>query len=447
MARLSAVTDRLIFTVRPGGVLRGAASAPGDKSISHRAVMLGGVADGVTRVTGYLDSADVRATVAAMRAMGVRIDASGGELTIEGRGGQSLAPPAAPLDLGNSGTAMRLLAGLLAGQRVPATLVGDASLSRRPMGRIIEPLRRMGANVRAEGGVPPVIVGGSDPLKGIEYRSPVASAQVKSAVLLAALGASGTTRVIEPKLTRDHTERMLRDFGCRIEFGEGVCQMEGPQALAPRSVAVPGDLSSAAFFLVGSLIAPGGDVTLRNVGVNPTRTGVIDILRLMGAQIKLLDERVRGAEPVADIRAIAGSLRGIEVPENLVSLAIDVFPVFAVAAACASGETRICGAEELRVKESDRIATTAAALRALGGEVIELDDGMIIRGGGLRGGRVDSAGDHRIAMASAIAALACEAPVTIGDCANVATSFPDFVNQAEALGLRIRADEAVISET
>ena len=441
------MTDRLIFTVRPGGVLRGAASAPGDKSISHRAVMLGGVADGVTRVTGYLDSADVRATVAAMRAMGVRIDASGGELTIEGRGGQSLAPPAAPLDMGNSGTAMRLLAGLLAGQRVPATLVGDASLSRRPMGRIIEPLRRMGANVRAEGGVPPVIVGGSDPLKGIEYRSPVASAQVKSAVLLAALGASGTTRVIEPKLTRDHTERMLRDFGCRIEFGEGVCQMEGPQALAPRSVAVPGDLSSAAFFLVGSLIAPGGDVTLRNVGVNPTRTGVIDILRLMGAQIKLLDERVRGAEPVADIRAIAGSLRGIEVPENLVSLAIDEFPVIAVAAACASGETRICGAEELRVKESDRIATTAAALRALGGEVIELDDGMIIRGGGLRGGRVDSAGDHRIAMASAIAALACEAPVTIGDCANVATSFPDFVNQAEALGLRIRADEAVISET
>ena len=437
------MTGRLVFTVRPGGVLRGAVSAPGDKSISHRAVMLGGVADGVTRVTGYLDSADVRATVAAMRAMGVRIDASRPELIIEGCGGQSLTPPAAPLDMGNSGTAMRLLAGLLAGQRVPATLVGDASLSRRPMGRIIEPLYRMGANVRAEGGVPPVVVGRSDRLKGIEYRLPVASAQVKSAVLLAALGASGTTRVIEPKLTRDHTERMLRDFGCRIEFGEGVCQIEGPQALAARSVEVPGDLSSAAFFLVGSLIATGGDVTLRNVGVNPTRTGVIDILRLMGAQIKLLDERVHGAEPVADIRAIAGPLRGIEVPEDLVSLAIDEFPIIAVAAACASGETRICGAEELRVKESDRIATTAAALRALGGEVIELDDGMIIRGGGLRGGRVDSAGDHRIAMASAIAALACEAPVTIDDCANVATSFPDFVRRAEELGLRISADEAV----
>lgn len=429
------------YLISPGGELRGSLRAPGDKSISHRAVMLGSIARGTTRVSGYLDSADVRATLGAVQAMGVRTTVMPDELIIEGVADGRPRPPHAPLDMGNSGTAMRLLTGLLAGLGVAATLTGDASLSRRPMARVIEPLTQMGARIRSRDGLPPLTIEPGAPLTGIEYRLPVASAQVKSALLLAGLNASGHTTVIEPQVTRDHTERMLRQFGCDIETGDGFCRVAGGQELSARSVDVPADISSAAFFMVGAAIAPGSQILLKDVGVNPSRTGVIEILRLMGADLRLERERLLGTEPVADIHVAASSLRGIDVPAELVSLAIDEFPAICVAAACARGTTRIVRAAELRVKESDRITTMARALTALGGEVTEQPDGMTIQGGRLQGGVVDSAGDHRIAMACAIAALACEGEVTVRDCANVATSFPTFVADAASLGLAITAHD------
>ncbi len=425
--------------VAPGGRLAGRLRVPGDKSISHRAVILGAVAEGVTTADGLLAGEDVLATVAAMRALGVSIEGpQDGRVRMQGVGLQGLAAPPGALDLGNSGTAMRLLAGLLAGQRFATTLVGDASLSRRPMRRVVEPLRRMGAHIRAtQAGTPPLRVEPVPRLRAIRYRLPVASAQVKSALLLAGLYAHGTTCVIEPAPSRDHTERMLSAFGCETTRASGGVCIAGGQRLQGTHVDVPGDLSSAAFFLVGASIAPGSALELEGVGVNPTRIGVIEILRAMGADIELLHRRRQGGEPVADIRVRSASLHGVRIGAEQVAPAIDEFPALAVAAACSEGETVVSGAAELRVKESDRIAAVVAGLRALGVEAEERADGMRIRGGAIAGGAVDSRGDHRLAMAFAMAALRARGEIVVQDCRNVATSFPGFASLARTAGLLV----------
>jgi 3-phosphoshikimate 1-carboxyvinyltransferase len=361
-----------------------------------------------------------------------------GHLTIQGVGLHGLRPPAQPLDMGNSGTAMRLMAGILAGQKFDSVLIGDASLSTRPMKRVSEPLGLMGARIETgEGGRPPLRIHGDQKLRGIDYRMPMASAQVKSALLLAGLYADGETAVTEPAPTRDHTERMLRGFGYDVRTEGATIRVRGGGTLTARAIDVPADISSATFFLVGAAIAPGSELVLEHVGINPTRIGVINILRLMGAELSLENAREVGGEPVADLRVGGGRLRGVRIPEDQVPLAIDEFPALFVAAACAEGETVLTGAHELRVKESDRIAVMAAGLKRLGIEARETPDGMVIRGGHLSGGEVDSHGDHRIAMSFAIAALAASAPITIRDCKNVATSFPDFVALAQRAGLGI----------
>lgn len=430
------------YEVAPGGRLLGRLRVPGDKSISHRAIMLGAIADGITRVSGFLEGADALSTRNVFRAMGVRIDGpESGRVTVYGVGREGLRAPPGPLDCGNAGTAMRLLMGLLAGQPFASELVGDETLMRRPMRRVADPLRLMGARVETDGDCPPVRISPSPGLRGIEYRLPVASAQLKSALLLAGLYASGRTTIIEPAPTRDHTERMLGGFGVRVERDGLRVAIEGGQRLTGCAIDVPTDISSAAFFLVGASIAPGSDLVLEHVGMNPTRTGVIDILRLMGADITVLAESEVGGEPVADLRVRSAELRGIDVPEELVPLAIDEFPAIFVAAACARGRTRVTGAAELRVKESDRIATMAEGLQALGVAAEPADDGMIIEGrpdgAAFTGGRVEAQGDHRIAMSFAMAALRASGPVSIGDTENVATSFPGFVRLAAGAGLEI----------
>ncbi|GAB4348308.1 MAG: hypothetical protein Kow006_08870 [Gammaproteobacteria bacterium] len=438
---MSGATKSIRFHVQPGGRLRGTIRVPGDKSISHRAIMFGSLADGVTEIEGFLEGEDSLATLAAFRAMGVRIEGpDAGRVVIHGVGREGLEAPATPLDLGNSGTSMRLLCGLLAGQRFDVTLVGDASLSSRPMRRVIEPLEGMGARIEAsKAGTAPLTIRGGAKLRGTRYTLPMASAQVKSALLLAGLYAEGETCVTEPAPTRDHTERMLRGFGYEVRTGEKTVCLTGGGRLRATAVTVPGDISSAAFFLVGASIAEGSDLLLENVGVNPTRTGVIEILRLMGADLEVLDEREAGGEPVADIRVRSAALRGIEIPEALVPLAIDEFPVLFVAAACAEGRTVLRGAEELRVKESDRIQVMADGLQALGVEARPMPDGIVIEGGPIGGGRVASHGDHRIAMAFAMAALRAREAIEVDDCANVATSFPGFDQLANAAGLGLEA--------
>ena len=432
--------SHVTFQLEPGGQLAGRVRVPGDKSISHRAVMLGAIADGVTEVDGFLEGADALGTIAALRALGVRVDGpDAGHVVVHGVGIDGLKPPAAPLELGNSGTSMRLLAGLLAAQPFDATLTGDLSLSRRPMRRITEPLARMGAWIEtAADGTPPLIVHGGHELAGIDYASPVASAQVKSAVLLAGLYARGRTCVREPAESRDHTERMLGGFGYPVEREGLVSCVEGGGRLRARYVDVPADISSAAFFLVGASIAPGSDLVLEHVGWNPTRTGVVEILRLMGADIEVLSEREAGGEPVVDLRVRAAELQGVTIPEHLVPRAIDEFPAVFVAAACASGRTVVTGAGELRVKESDRIGVMAEGLAALGIDATATDDGIVIEGGPLQGGRVRSHGDHRVAMSLAVAALRASGPVTVEDCLNVNTSFPGFADVARGLGLHLR---------
>lgn len=427
------------YIVQPGGRLTGRLRVPGDKSISHRAVMLGSLAEGTSRVTGLLEGEDVLATIAAFRAMGVRMQGpQQGTLTVHGVGLHGLKAPERALDMGNSGTAMRLMAGLLAGQPFDSELVGDASLSRRPMQRVADPLNRMGAAIEtSEGGRPPLRIRGGRRLHGIDYVLPVPSAQVKSALLLAGLYAEGVTTVTEPAPTRDHTERMLRGFGYAVESRGRTVRLQGGGRLQARDVEVPADLSSAAFFLIGAAIAPGSELLLEHVGINPTRTGALEILRLMGADIEILDPREAGGEPVADLRVRTSRLRGIRIPEELVPLAIDEFPILFVAAACAEGETVLRGAHELRVKESDRIAVMAQGLKRLGIDARETPDGIAIRGGRFSGGEVESFGDHRIAMSFAIAALAASGPITVRDCKNVATSFPGFVELARSAGLGI----------
>ena len=428
------------FQLQPGGCLQGTCRVPGDKSISHRSIMLGALANGVTEVAGFLEGEDALATLHAFRAMGVRIEGPvAGKVSIHGVGLHGLTPPKGALDLGNSGTSMRLLSGLLAGQRFDAVMTGDASLSKRPMERVAKPLRSMGAVIETTGekGTPPVTVRGAQTLNGIAYDMPVASAQVKSGILLAGLYAQGETSVTEPAPTRDHTERMLRGFGYDVRVSGATATLSGGGTLTATYIDVPADISSAAFFLVGASIAPGSDVTLLHVGINPTRTGVIDILKLMGAEITVSNQREVGGEPVADLRVRAASLQGIEIPEALVPLAIDEFPALFIAAACAIGKTVLRGAEELRVKESDRIQVMADGLTTLGITNTPTPDGIVIEGGQLGTGSVESHGDHRIAMSFAMAALRARGPITINDCANVATSFPGFVEMASQAGLQI----------
>lgn len=428
------------YRVEAGGALRGRIRVSGDKSISHRSIMLASIAEGESRITGFLEGEDAIATMNAFRALGVRIEGPRqGNVTVRGAGLRGLTGPRQVLDCGNAGTAMRLLAGLLAGQSFDCELTGDDSLRQRPMRRVTEPLNSMGASIAtAADGRPPLKIRGTAALRGISYAMPVASAQVKSALLLAGLYARGRTCITEPAPTRDHTERMLQAFGCPVErSGSTVC-VTGGGTLKATTIEVPADISSAAFFMVGASIAGGSDLVLEHVGINPTRTGAVEILRLMGADLQILNERMAGGEPVADIRVRAARLRGITVPPPLVPLAIDEFPVLFVAAVNAEGETVVSGAEELRVKESDRIQVMAEGLAALGAKAEPTPDGMRIRGGAYRGGKVDSRGDHRVAMAFAMAALRAAAPITVTDCANVATSFPGFVELARSAGLKIQ---------
>jgi 3-phosphoshikimate 1-carboxyvinyltransferase len=440
----AATAATLNFKIAPGGSLRGRLRVPGDKSISHRAIMLGAIADGETEVSGFLEGADSLATLAAFRAMGVVIDGPDqGCVRIAGVGLRGLREPPGPLDMGNSGTSMRLLCGLLSGQRFPCTLIGDVSLSGRPMRRVTTPLGSMGARIRtSEQGTAPLHIAPAEQLAGIDYPMPVASAQVKSSLLLAGLYADGDTCVSEPAPTRDHTERMLIALGYSVRRdGERVC-LSGGGRLRAAPIAVPADISSAAFFLVGASIAPGSDLTLEQVGMNPTRIGVINILREMGADLGIEHERELGAEPVADIRVRAAALRGIQIPVDQVPLAIDEFPALFVAAACAKGETLLTGAEELRVKESDRIAVMAEGLATLGIRTEVLADGIRIEGRGgaadlFRGGSVYSHHDHRVAMAFSMAGLRAAATIEIRDCANVNTSFPGFATLAARAGLLI----------
>ncbi len=427
------------FTLRPGGSLSGNVRVPGDKSISHRSIMLGSLAEGTTHVSGFLEGEDSLATLKAFRAMGVDIEGpESGRVVIHGVGMHGLQAPAGPLDLGNSGTSIRLMAGLLAGQAFDVEMVGDASLSRRPMRRVTEPLALMGARIdTAAGGTPPLYLHGGSKLKGIDYTLPMASAQVKSCILLAGLYAEGETRVTEPAPTRDHTERMLQGFGYQVGRDGAAVRLTGGGTLKATDIDVPADISSAAFFMVGAAIAENSNVLLEHVGVNPTRTGVIDILRLMGADIEVLNQREVGGEPVADIRVVSSALKGIHIPEALVPLAIDEFPALFVAAACAEGETVLSGAEELRVKESDRIQVMADGLVKMGVKAEPTPDGIVIQGGPMQGSEVDAHGDHRIAMSFAMAALRAQGEIVINDCANVNTSFPGFVDLAARAGLKI----------
>ncbi|MBE0510958.1 MAG: 3-phosphoshikimate 1-carboxyvinyltransferase [Gammaproteobacteria bacterium] len=429
----------MTFIVQPGGKLQGSLRVSGDKSISHRSIMLGSIAEGVTEVSGFLEGEDSLATLQAFRDMGVQIEGPHqGRVIIHGVGLHGLKTSAKPLDLGNSGTSMRLLAGLLSGQAFDVTMIGDASLSKRPMRRVTEPLALMGAKVETtEAGTPPLHVHGGQSLRGIDYVMPVASAQVKSCLLLAGLYADGPTCVTEPAPTRDHTERMLQGFGYPVRVQGATACVEPGGKLTATAIDVPADISSATFFMVGAAIAPDSDVTLQHVGINPTRIGVINILRLMGADIALSNEREVGGEPVADIRVRYRPLKGIVIPEEQVPLAIDEFPALFVAAACAEGETILTGAHELRVKESDRIQVMADGLQALGVDAQPTEDGMVIQGGQIGSATVQSHGDHRIAMSFAMAALRASGPITIEDCANVNTSFPGFVELAAGTGLKI----------
>ncbi len=433
------------FLVNPGGSLTGSFRVPGDKSISHRSIMLGSLAEGVTEVTGFLEGEDALATLQAFRDMGVVIEGpQNGEVKVHGVGLNGLQAPPGTIYCGNSGTSMRLLSGLLAAQKFDSVMTGDPSLSKRPMERVAKPLRQMGAEIQTTGekGTPPVTIKGGRALKGFHYVMPVASAQVKSGVLLAGLWAEGETVVTEPAPTRDHTERMLRGFGYEVKVEGPTVTIRGGGKLTATRIDVPADISSAAFFMVGASIALGSDITLQHVGMNPTRVGVINILRAMGGDLTVSNEREVGGEPVADIRIRSAQLKGICIPEDQVPLAIDEFPALFIAAACAEGQTVLTGAEELRVKESDRIQVMADGLTTLGIKAEPTPDGIVIQGGQIGSGKVISHGDHRIAMSFAMAALRASGPVEIGDCANVATSFPDFTGLARRAGLNITVTES-----
>jgi 3-phosphoshikimate 1-carboxyvinyltransferase len=426
------------FIIHPGGCLRGSLRVPGDKSISHRSIMLGALAEGTTVVSGFLEGEDTLATLAAFQAMGVNISRDNGQVSIEGVGLHGLKAPNAALNLGNSGTSMRLLSGLMAGQKFSIEMTGDASLSRRPMRRVTKPLSLMGANINTtEDGTPPLKINANSNLQAINYNMPVASAQVKSAILLAGLYANGKTCVTEPAPTRDHTERMLVGFGYSVTRDGNIICLQGGGKLTANSIDVPADISSAAFFIVAACIAKDSELSLQHVGINPTRIGIINILQQMGANISLNNQREVSGELVADIHIRSSKLHGIHIPPEQVPLAIDEFPAIFIAAACAEGETVLTDAAELRVKESDRIQVMADGLNTIGINAQATPDGMIIQGGNIQGGIINSHGDHRIAMAFTIASLRASDTITITDCANVATSFPNFVKLAQQAGINI----------
>lgn len=428
--------------VQPSSLTGGVIDVPGDKSISHRALMLSAIADGKARISGFLAGDDCLCTMVALQAMGIVIEReSATTIIVHGKGLHGLNAPQAALDMGNSGTAMRLFAGLLSGQPFDCVLTGDASLSARPMNRVIKPLALMGASIDSSDGKPPLRIHGKQELSGIRYELPVASAQVKSSVLLAGLYAGGMTSVREPAVTRDHTERMLQAMGINVDQCNGTVSLQGGAALQAIDIEVPADLSSAAFVLVAALVAKDCEVVVRNVGVNPTRTGVLDILRLMGADIQLSNAKQLGGEPVADITARSSGLRGIDVDPALVSLAIDEFPLLFAVAAVASGVTRFSGIAELRLKESDRIGAMARGLTELGIEVAETGDTAVVKGGLLLGGAVKSCGDHRIAMAFASVASRAAGAVRISNTEAVNTSFPGFVECLSGIGVNIRLME------
>lgn len=437
---MNAVTP-INYVVNPGGALRGNIQVPGDKSISHRAIMLGAIANGITKISGFLQGEDTLATMAAFRAMGVNIDHQGMEVNIKGVGLYGLSAPVSPLDLGNSGTSTRLLAGLLAGQKFDSEIRGDASLMKRPMRRVIDPLKKMHADIScSDQGTLPIHIRGNKTLQGIEYHTPVASAQLKSCLLLAGLYAKGKTCVYESAATRDHTERMLQYFGSDLEKHSNVICITGGKELQAAIISIPADISSAAFFMVGACIAEDSDITLLGTGINPTRDAVIHILQAMGADITLENQTSSSGELVADIRVRHSQLQGINIPIELVPSAIDEFPAIMIAAACATGKTILHGAEELRVKESNRIKAISDGLRAIGITVETHDDGMEVTGGKITGGIVNSHTDHRIAMAFSMAGLCSEKPIRILDCANVNTSFPGFVDLANRTGLQVTTE-------
>lgn len=441
------------FVVQPGGVIKGRIRVPGDKSISHRSIMMGALAEGTTTVTGFLEGDDALATLEAFREMGVQIEGPvDGKVTIQGVGLRGLKKPNKPLEMGNSGTSTRLLAGIIAGQNFDCTLVGDASLSIRPMKRITDPLELMGVEFETAEGctLPMTIKGSGKPLKSIDYTLPMASAQVKSCVLFAGLFADGQTCALEPAPTRDHTERMLNGFGYQVtstKLGEQQMRacLKGGGKLTGRHIDVPSDISSAAFFMVAAAVSKGSDLVIEHVGMNPTRTGIVDILKLMGADITLENFHEVGGEPVADVHIRYAPLKGIDIPEHLVPLAIDEFPVLFVAAAAAEGRTVLTGAEELRVKESDRIQVMVDALQAVGVDATPTEDGMIINGGvqSKQCAEIQSHHDHRISMSMTIAGLNAVSEIVIDDCANVDTSFPTFLELINQVGMRVTTVEEV----
>ena len=427
--------SRQCWVCRPVAGVAGSLAVPPDKSISHRALLLGSIASEPVTIDGLLEGEDCIATRRALEAMGARIQTDeSGRVIFPGDGPESLSSPTELLDLGNSGTAIRLLCGLVAGLGLEAELTGDGSLLKRPMDRIAVPLSRMGAGIKTRDGKPPVIIEGGRLLVGIDYEMPVASAQVKTAILLAAIWADGTTRIRQPGICRDHTERLLKNLGAPVRFDESGVEIVGPTTISGGHISVPGDFSSAAFFVVAGLLAADDGLVIHNVGINPTRTGLLEILRLMGARIELGNVRTQGVEPVCDITVYRSDLKGVDIPIEYVATAIDEFPVLFVAAAMAEGETRLDGAAELRLKESDRIAVMAACLDTLGIQVATTADGIRIIGGRIGGGRVDSQGDHRVAMAMAVAGAVADDQVIVQDTANVATSFPGFVGAATGIG-------------
>ena len=424
------------LTITPGRPLKGTIRVPGDKSVTHRAIILTALAEGLSQVTDYCRGEDCLNTMRAFQSLGVRIEETPEQLTVHGKGMWGLTEPFGPIDCGNSGTGIRLMAGLLAGQDFFTVLTGDESIRRRPMGRVVKPLRAMGATIagRKGGELAPLAITGTR-LKGMSYVSPVASAQIKSSLLFAALYADGLTTISEPRLSRDHTERMFAYFGIPFHRDGCTVRIEGRPSIrwSGKTVVVPGDLSAAAFFIVGASIVPDSDVTVLSVGMNPTRTGLLDILRQMGAHIEVLNPREEAGEPVADLRVRSMPLRGVQIGPEQIPQTIDEFPILCVAAAVADGETVITGAEELRVKESDRIATMAAELRAMGARIEERPDGMVIQGlgrkganGTLTGATCASHGDHRVAMSVAIGALTAAQPTQIQDTDCIETSFPNF---------------------
>lgn len=429
----------MLLSIQPGGNLKGEIVVPGDKSISHRAIMIGALANGVSEIQHFLTGEDTLATLDAFKLLGVKIEGPANEnVRVYGVGLQGLKAPEKIIDCKNSGTCLRLLTGILAAQSFNSEITGDESLKKRPMNRIIQPLIEMGAKIISQpNNTAPLKITGGQTLKGICYKMPIASAQVKSCLLLAGLYAEGATTMTEPAMSRNHTERMLRAFGYEVKRKGSVVSLEGKGELTATKIIIPGDISSAAFFVVGATISPGSDIILKRVGVNPTRIGVINILRMMGATIQIENETEIAGEAVADVHVTSSHLRGIDIPMDQVPLAIDEFPVIFIAAACAKGVTTLRNAKELRVKESDRIAVMAEGLQQLGIETEVMDDGIRIEGGQLQGGHVDSYGDHRIAMAFSIAGLQANQKIIVENAENVVTSFPNFVTLAQQAGLNI----------